>query len=139
MKSKNLNQKNIEQKRYSEKELLQFRKVIMDKMEIAKMNREVLKNTFSRADDHGTEDTSPAFKMMDNGSDVDGKEEIAQLALRQDKFIRDLQNALIRIQNKTYGICRITGQLIPKERLLSVPHTTLCIDAKLDQKFKVFA
>jgi DnaK suppressor protein len=138
MKKKTLNQNSVEQKRYSEKELAQFRKVIMNKMEIAKVNRAHLKNTFSRADDHGTEDTSPAFGMMDNGNDVDGKEEIAQLALRQDKFIRDLQLALIRIQNKTYGICRVTGELIPKQRLLSVPHTTLSIEAKLEQKFSVF-
>ena len=74
---------------------------------------------------------------MEGGADVDGKEEIAQQALRQDKFIQNLQNALLRIQNKTYGICRVTGKLIPKERLFSVPHTTLCIDAKLEQRFNM--
>lgn len=128
----------IERSQYSEKELIQFRNVIIEKLDAAKKNKEFLKSTLSRSDEHGTEDTSPAFKLMDGGADVDGKEEIAQLALRQDKFIQNLQNALIRIQNKTYGICRVTGKLIPKERLLSVPHTTLCIDAKLEQRFTMF-
>jgi|SRR6185312_4866756 len=125
----------IEKKRYSEKELEEFRKVILVKLDAALKNKEFLKSTLSRADEHGTEDTSPAFKMMEGGADVDGKEEIAQFVLREDKFIQNLQNALIRIGNKTYGICRITGNLIPKERLLSVPHTTVCIGAKLEERW----
>ena len=129
--------KQAEKKQYSEKELIEFRKIIIEKLDAAIKNKEFLKSTLSRSDEHGTEDTSPAFRLMDGGADVDGKEEIAQLALRQDKFIQNLQNALLRIQNKTYGICRVTGKLIPKERLLSVPHTTLCIDAKLEQRFNM--
>ena len=125
----------IEKKHYTEKELAEFRKLILEKIEAAKMNREFLKSTLSRVEGHGTEDTSPAFKLMEDGSDIDGKEEIAQLAFRQDKFIQNLQNAFTRIANKTYGVCRVTGKLIPKERLLIVPHTTLCVDAKLEQRF----
>jgi DnaK suppressor protein len=127
-----------EKSQYSEKELIEFRDVIIEKLDAAIKNKEFLKSSLSRSDEHGTEDTSPAFKMMEGGADVDGKEEIALLVLRQDKFIQNLQNALIRIQNKTYGICRVTGKLIPKERLLSVPHTTLSIDAKLEQRFRMF-
>jgi DnaK suppressor protein len=124
-----------EMKRYSEKDLAQFRKIIIDKLAEAKKNKELLMNTFSHSADNGTNDTSPTFKIMEDGPDLVAKEETAQFALREDKFIKNLQNALVRIENKTYGICRITGNLIPKERLLSVPHATLSIDAKLDQQF----
>ena len=120
---------------YSEKELAEFRKIIVAKLDEVKKDNEVLKNTFFY-DDNGTNDTSPTFKIMEDGSGIEAKEEAAQLSLRQEKFIRNLQNALIRIENKTYGICRSTGKLIPKERLLSVPHATLCIDAKLEQPFR---
>ena len=120
---------------YSEKDLAQFRKILIDKLDEAKKDNELLKSTLSQSDDHGTNDTSPTFKIMEDGSDVTAKEETAQLAMRQEKHIKNLQNALVRIENKTYGICRITGKLIPKERLLSVPHTTLSIDAKLEQQF----
>jgi RNA polymerase-binding transcription factor DksA len=124
-----------EKKRYSEKELAEFRILIVDKLDQAKKDYELLKNTLCHTDDHGTDDTSPTFKALEDGSDVLTREETAQLALRQEKFIQNLQNALIRIENKTYGICRVTGKLIPKERLRRVPHATLSIDAKLVQQF----
>lgn len=124
-----------EKNRYSEKELAEFRQIINEKLEQAKKDYELLKNTLCHTDDHGTDDTSPTFKMLEDGSDVLTREETAQLALRQEKFIQNLQNALIRIENKTYGICRVTGKLIPKERLRRVPHATLSIDAKLEQQF----
>jgi DnaK suppressor protein len=124
-----------EKNRYSEKELAEFKAIILDKLDQAKKDYELLKNTLCHTDDHGTDDTSPTFKMLEDGSDVLTREETAQLALRQEKFIQNLQNALIRIENKTYGICRVTGKLIPKERLKRVPHATLSIDAKLEQQF----
>lgn len=124
-----------EKQRYSEKELAEFKTLIVDKLDQAKKDYELLKNTLCHTDDHGTDDTSPTFKALEDGSDVLTREETAQLALRQEKFIQNLQNALIRIQNKTYGICRVTGKLIPKERLQRVPHATLSIDAKLVQQF----
>lgn len=124
-----------EKKNYSEKDLAEFRALIVDKLEQAKKDYELLKNTLCHTDDHGTDDTSPTFKALEDGSDVLTREETAQLALRQEKFIQNLQNALVRIQNKTYGICRVTGKLIPKERLLRVPHATLSIDAKMVQQF----
>jgi RNA polymerase-binding transcription factor DksA len=90
--------------------------------------------SLSHADDHGTDDTGRTFNMMEDGSETLSREEVAQLAARQEKFIQSLQAALIRIENKTYGICRITGKLIPKERLRLVPHATMSIDAKNAQK-----
>jgi len=129
------NQKEDTRNRYSEKELGEFKKIIIDKLDQAKKDYELLKNTLCHTDDHGTDDTSPTFKMLEDGSDVLTREETAQLALRQEKFIQNLQNALIRIENKTYGICRVSGKLIPKERLRRVPHATLSIDAKLEQQY----
>jgi DnaK suppressor protein len=119
--------------RYSDKELLEFKELILDKLKEAQMDFDLLKQTLSNADNHGTDDTSPSFKLLEDGSDVLSKEETAQLAIRQEKYIVNLKNALMRIENKTYGICRVTGKLIPKERLRSVPHATLGIDAKLNQ------
>lgn len=119
--------------RYSDKELAEFKDIILGKLQEAKVDYELLKQTLTNADNHGTDDTSPTFKLLEDGSDMLSKEEVAQLASRQEKYIVNLQNALIRIQNKTYGICRVTGKLIPKERLRSVPHATLSIDAKLSQ------
>jgi RNA polymerase-binding transcription factor DksA len=119
--------------RYSDKELVEFKELIHKKLEEATRDYELLKNTLSHKDDHGTDDTSPTFKLLEDGSDVLSKEETAHLAARQEKYIQNLKNALIRIENKTYGICRVTGKLIPKERLRSVPHATLSIDAKLEQ------
>jgi RNA polymerase-binding transcription factor DksA len=120
--------------RYSDAELKEFKVLINEKLGEATRDYELLKNTLSHKDDHGTDDTSPTFKLLEDGSDVLSKEETAQLAARQEKYIQNLKNALIRIENKTYGICRVTGKLIPKERLRSVPHATLSIDAKLGQK-----
>lgn len=119
--------------RYSDSELAEFRDLIHKKLAEATRDYELLKNTLSHKDDHGTDDTSPTFKLLEDGSDVLSKEETAHLAARQEKYIQNLKNALIRIENKTYGICRVTGKLIPKERLRSVPHATLSIDAKLGQ------
>lgn len=119
--------------RYSDKELGEFKEILLSKLQEAKVDYDLLKQTLTNADNHGTDDTSPTFKLLEDGSDMLSKEEVAQLASRQEKYIVNLQNALIRIQNKTYGICRVTGKLIPKERLRSVPHATLGIDAKLSQ------
>ncbi len=119
--------------RYSDNELKEFKELIRKKLGEAQKDYELLKSTLSHKDDHGTDDTSPTFKLLEDGSDVLSKEETAHLASRQEKFIQNLQNALIRIENKTYGICRATGKLISKERLRSVPHATLAIEAKLEQ------
>ncbi len=119
--------------RYSDSELKEFKELILKKLSEAQKDYELLKSTLSHKDDHGTDDTSPTFKLLEDGSDVLSKEETAHLASRQEKFIQNLQNALIRIENKTYGICRATGKLISKERLRSVPHATLAIEAKLEQ------
>lgn len=119
--------------RYSDKELLEFKELILEKLKEAQTDYDLLKQTLSNADNHGTDDTSPSFKLLEDGSDVLSKEETAQLAIRQEKYIVNLKNALMRIENKTYGICRVSGKLIPKERLRSVPHATLGIDAKLNQ------
>jgi RNA polymerase-binding transcription factor DksA len=119
--------------RYTDKELAEFKELILQKLKEAQTDYELLKQTLSNEDNHGTDDTSPTFKLLEDGSDVLSKEETAQLAARQEKYIINLKNALVRIENKTYGICRATGKLIPKERLRSVPHATLGIDAKLNQ------
>ncbi|MBI3501872.1 MAG: TraR/DksA family transcriptional regulator [Bacteroidetes bacterium] len=119
--------------RYSDKELAEFKGIIHEKITEAERDYELLKNTLAHRDEQGTDDTSPTFKVLEDGSDAMSREEIAQLASRQEKHIQNLRNALIRIENKTYGICRVTGKLIPKERLRSVPHATLSIEAKLMQ------
>jgi DnaK suppressor protein len=119
--------------RYSDKELAEFKELILEKLKEAQADYDLLKQTLSNEDNHGTDDTSPSFKLLEDGSDVMSKEETAQLASRQEKYIINLKNALVRIENKAYGICRVTGKLIPKERLRSVPHATLGIDAKLSQ------
>lgn len=118
--------------RYSDEELKEFKKLILTKIDDAKIDYELLKDTLSLRDDNGTNDTSPTFKQFEDAVDVLSKEETAQLVMRQKKFIDHLYDALLRIANKTYGICRITGQLIAKERLRSVPHTTMSINAKLN-------
>jgi RNA polymerase-binding transcription factor DksA len=123
-------QETAEKTRYSDVDLEEFRVLILEKLEEAKTDLDLLQNSMSHRDDHGTNDTSPTFKLMEDGSDVLSREETAQLALRQQKFIKHLEDALIRIQNKTYGICRVTGKLISKERLKIVPHATLSIEAK---------
>lgn len=119
--------------RYSDKELAEFKEIILQKLKEAQADYDLLKQTMSNEDDNGTDDTSPSFKLLEDGSDVMSREDTAQLAARQEKYIVNLKNALVRIENKSYGICRVTGKLIPKERLRSVPHATLGIDAKLSQ------
>ena len=122
-----------EKNRYSAEELQEFKEIIDTKLEEARRDIDLLKAAFSNKDDHGTDDTSPTFKLLEEGSDVLSKEETGQLAARQKKFIESLEAALVRIQNNTYGICRVTGKLIPKERLRIVPHATLSIEAKNQQ------
>lgn len=124
---------NDKRTRYTDKELVEFTTILHGKLLEAKRDYDLLKSTLSHKDDHGTDDTSPTFKLLEDGSDVMSKEETAQLASRQEKYILSLQNALIRIENKSYGICRVTGRLIPKERLRSVPHATTSIEGKMKQ------
>ncbi len=119
-----------EKNRYSDEELEEFRQLINEKLAKANSDLELLTEAFTGTNDNDISDTSPTFKVLEEGSQVLSKEENSQLAARQQKFIRDLEGALVRIQNKTYGICRVTGQLISKERLRAVPHATLSIDAK---------
>lgn len=119
--------------RYSDEELEEFKQIIMEKLEKANRDLKMLTEAFTNSDEHGTDDTSPTFKVLEEGYQVLSKEENSRLAARQSKFIQNLENALVRIENKTYGICRQTGKLISKERLRSVPHATLSIDAKLNQ------
>ena len=120
--------------RYSDSDLAEFKSLINEKINKAKHDLELIKSAYMNDLNNGTEDTSPTFKAFDEGSTVMSKESNSQLALRQEKFIRDLKTALIRIENKTYGICRVTGKLIAKKRLLLVPHATLSIEAKNMQK-----
>ncbi len=119
-----------EKTRFSDEDLIEFKELIHNKLAEAKINFELLKGSLSHKDDHGTDDTGRTFNMMEDGSETLSREEVAQLAARQEKFIQSLQAALVRIENKTYGICRSTGKLIPKERLRLVPHATMGIDAK---------
>lgn len=116
--------------RYSDAELEEFRAIILEKINKAQEQLELIKSAYMNDGDNGTDDTSPTFKAFEEGSSVMSKESNSQLAIRQEKFIRDLKNALIRIENKTYGICRVTQKLISKERLKLVPHATLSIEAK---------
>lgn len=123
-----------EKTRYSDAELQEFKDIIIAKLTKARSDYELLKNTITLEDGNDTQDTSPTFKVLEEGAAVLSKEEAGKLAQRQQKFIQHLQAALIRIENKTYGICRETGKLIPKERLRAVPHATLSIDAKKNQR-----
>jgi RNA polymerase-binding transcription factor DksA len=116
--------------RYTDKDLEEFRTLILEKIDKAKHDLELIKSAYMNDGNNGTDDTSPTFKAFDEGSAVMSKESNAQLAIRQEKFIRDLKNALIRIENKSYGVCRVTGKLINKKRLELVPHATLSIEAK---------
>ncbi|WP_111706778.1 TraR/DksA family transcriptional regulator [Lutibacter citreus] len=116
--------------RYSDTELAEFKEIINEKIIHAVEDLNLLKSSFKNDSNNGTDDTSPTFKAFEEGSETMSKEANVQLAIRQEKFIRDLKNALIRIENKTYGICRVTGKLIQKERLKLVPHATLSIEAK---------
>ncbi|MCK9612393.1 MAG: TraR/DksA C4-type zinc finger protein [Candidatus Paceibacterota bacterium] len=119
--------------RYSDAELQEFKEIILKKLEEARRDYEILSEAFSNNSGQDINDTSPTFKILEEGSQVLSKEENSQLAMRQAKFIKNLENALVRIENKTYGICRVTGKLISKERLRIVPHATLSMEAKLQQ------
>ena len=116
--------------RYPDADLADFKVLIIEKIEKAQHDLELIKSAYMNDHNNGTEDTSPTFKAFDEGSAVMSKESNSQLAIRQEKFIRDLKNALIRIENKTFGICRVTGKLINKKILELVPHATLSIEAK---------
>ena len=119
-----------EQIRYSDADLAEFKALIQAKLEKAKNDLELIKSAYMNDLNNGTDDTSPTFKAFEEGSETMSKEANSQLAIRQEKFMRDLKNALIRIENKTYGICKVTGKLISKERLKIVPHATMSIEAK---------
>ncbi|MDO4704297.1 MULTISPECIES: TraR/DksA C4-type zinc finger protein [Tannerella] len=119
-----------EKTRYSDAELEEFRAIIMEKLDKAKKDYDLLRSGITNADGNDVSDTSPTFKVMEEGAATLSKEEAGRLAQRQMKFIQSLQAALIRIENKTYGVCRETGKLIAKERLRAVPHATLSIEAK---------
>ncbi|MFT5824356.1 MAG: DnaK suppressor protein [Crocinitomix sp.] len=119
--------------RFSDKDLKEFKELIEAKLVEAQMDLDLLRGQLDHSDDHGTDDTGRSFNMMEDGSETMSREEMAQLAVRQEKFIQNLKNALIRIKNKTYGICRVSGKLIQKQRLMLVPHATLSIEAKRAQ------
>ncbi len=119
--------------RYSDKDLAYFKEIILKKIATAEENLALLEASYKNDSDHGTEDTSPTFKPFEAGSETMSKEANMRLAIRQERFIRDLKNALIRIENKTYGVCRVTGELIQRKRLELVPHATLSIEAKKQQ------
>lgn len=123
-----------EKKRYSEEELKEFEELISQKLEKARTELTYIKETLSRRNDSGTDTTSGNTKVLEDGADTAEKENLSQLAARQQKFISQLDNALIRIKNGTYGVCVDTGRLIPKERLRAVPHTMHSIEAKLSKK-----
>ncbi|MFN6092140.1 MAG: TraR/DksA C4-type zinc finger protein [Bacteroidota bacterium] len=125
--------KSTERTRYPDAELEEFRTLITSKLVAARAELINLQAQIINANENGTDDTGSSFKMLEDGSDTLAKEEAANLAARQKKFIEQLEAALIRIQNKTYGVCRVTGKLIPKERLRAVPHTTQSMEAKLQQ------
>lgn len=132
---------NGEKTRYSDEELEEFKVIILDKLDIAQKGYDIMKASIRHSDSNGTDDTHKVFNHLEEGAETLSKEEQGKLAQRQMKFIQHLQNALVRIENKIYGICRITGKLIPKERLRAVPHATTCADAKewenqLPAKFK---
>ncbi|MDR2840222.1 MAG: TraR/DksA C4-type zinc finger protein [Paludibacter sp.] len=123
-----------EKTRYSDAELEEFRSIINEKLEVAQRDYELLRNSLNNLDGNDVADTSPTFKVLEEGAATLSKEEAGRLAQRQMKFIQHLQAALVRIENNTYGVCRETGKLIPKERLRAVPHATLSIEAKDSEK-----
>lgn len=116
--------------RYSDEELQEFKAIILEMLEKAKKEYKILRDVVTHGSSNDIEDTSPTFKVMEEGASTLSKEEAGQLAQRQYKFIQNLEAALVRIENKTYGVCRVTGKLIPKERLRLVPHATLTVEAK---------
>ena len=119
-----------ERKRYSDEELMEFKDLILQKMEVARSDFDQIVAALTHRDNNSVDDTSPTYKVTEEGYATQSKEELNTLAARQKKFIDSLQGALVRIENKTYGVCRVTGKLIPKERLRAVPHATLSIEAK---------
>jgi len=119
--------------RYSDQDLAEFKLIIEEKIKHAQHDLSLIESAFKNDSNNGTDDTSPTFKAFEEGSETMSKEANVQLAIRQEKFIRDLKNALLRIENKSYGVCRVTGNLIKKERLKLVPHATLSIEAKNQQ------
>jgi len=123
-----------ERLRYSDADLAEFKELILQKIEKAQNDLELIKSAYINDLNNGTDDTSPTFKAFEEGSETMSKEANSQLAIRQEKFIRDLRNALVRIENKTYGICKVTGKLINRERLKIVPHATMSIEAKNMQR-----
>ena len=123
-----------EKLRYSDADLQEFKQLIQDKIDKAEHDLMLIKESFINDQNNGTDDTSPTFKAFEEGAETLSKEQNSILAGRQEKFVRDLKHALIRIQNKTYGICRVTGKLIPKDRLKAVPHAPLSIEAKNMQR-----
>ena len=126
----------VEKVRYSDEELQEFKALILKKLESAKNDYNELRAAITHSASNGVEDTSPTFKVLEEGANTLNKEAAGQLAQRQMKFIQNLQAALVRIENKTYGVCRKTGKLIPKERLRAVPHATLSIEAKMEDQKK---
>ena len=123
-----------EKTRYNDAELAEFKELIVAKIAKAKEDLDLLRKTLANQDGNDTQDTSPTFKVLEEGATVLSREEVGKLAQRQAQFIKHLQAALVRVENKTYGVCRQTGKLISKERLRAVPHATLCIEAKNMQK-----
>ncbi len=123
-----------EKMRYSDADLAEFKEIILGKIEKAQIDLELIKSAYMNDLNNGTDDTSPTFKAFEEGSETMSKEANSQLAIRQEKFIRDLKNALFRVENKTYGVCKVTGKLISKERLKIVPHATMSIEAKNMQR-----
>jgi DnaK suppressor protein len=119
-----------EKKRYTDEELMEFKELILQKLEVARSDYNQIIAALTHRDNNSVDDTSPTYKVMEEGYATQSKEELNTLAARQKKFIDSLQCALVRIENKTYGVCRVTGKLIPKERLRAVPHATLSIEAK---------
>ena len=120
--------------RYSDADLAEFKEIILNKIHKAQADLDLIKSAYMNDLNNGTDDTSPTFKAFEEGSEIMSKEANSALAIRQEKFIRDLKNALFRVENKTYGVCKVTGKLINKDRLRLVPHATMSIEAKNMQR-----
>lgn len=123
-----------EKTRYSDEELVEFRDLILEKIRLAQRDYQQMMDVLTNKEGNGVDDTMPTYKILEEGSMTQTREELTNMAARQRKFIQGLQAALVRIENKTYGVCRVTGKLIPKERLRAVPHATMSIEAKLASK-----
>lgn len=123
-----------EKTRYSDEELVEFRNLILEKIRLAQRDYQQMMDVLTNKEGNGVDDTMPTYKILEEGSMTQTREELTNMAARQQKFIQGLQAALVRIENKTYGVCRVTGKLIPKERLRAVPHATMSIEAKLASK-----